>query len=137
MADTVIVRGAGGALFEMDVPTGGNRLDLWEDKLAKGELVIVTEPVEWVEHQGAMVLRIVEPPADEPAEAAEEQEPAEPRRRTATARPDRWAVNWASGWLPRWTTTTWVTRLLHRQLELLNPVVTLVSDDEGTLRVNA
>ena len=81
MADTVIVRGAGGALFEMDVPTGGNRVDLWEDKLAKGELVIVTEPVEWVEHQGAMVLRIVEPPADEPAEAAEEQEPAEPRRR--------------------------------------------------------
>lgn len=80
MTETVVVRGEGGALFEMDVPTGGHQLELWNDKLAKKELVIVTDPVEWVERAGAKVLVLVETP-DEVVDEPEVAPADEPKRR--------------------------------------------------------
>ena len=86
MATTVVVRGSGGTLFEMDVPAGGTLLDTWNEKIASGELVIVTSPVKWVDGiDGAkhLVLDVTaEPEPEPPAEDAEsEAEPAEPKRR--------------------------------------------------------
>lgn len=86
MATTVVVRGAGGTLFEMDVPAGGTLLDTWNEKIASGELVIVTAPVKWVDGlDGAkhLVLDVTaEPEPEPPAEPDEvEAEPAEPKRR--------------------------------------------------------
>ena len=83
MATTVVVRGSGGTLFEMDVPAGGTLLDTWNEKIASGELVIVTAPVKWVDGiDGAkhLVLDVTaEPEPEPPAEDAEsEAEPAEP-----------------------------------------------------------
>ena len=84
MATTVVVRGAGGTLFEMDVPAGGTLLlDTWNEKIASGELVIVTAPVKWVDGiDGAkhLVLDVTAEPEAEPAEP-DEVEPAEPKRR--------------------------------------------------------
>ena len=93
MAETVIVRGAGGGLFEMDVPTETHALEAWNERLAKGELVIVTEPVEWVEVQGAFKLQVVAPVDDgaepEPAvEESTESEPEQSRRRGRAAKSD-------------------------------------------------
>lgn len=66
---TVVVRGSGGALFERDVPTYGQALDIWNEQLAKGDLVIVDEPTEWVEApDGTRNLRVV--PADEAPQRA-------------------------------------------------------------------
>ena len=76
MATTVVVRGSGGTLFEMDVPAGGTLLDTWNEKIASGELVIVTSPVKWVDGiDGAkhLVLDVTAEP--------DEVEPAEPKRR--------------------------------------------------------
>ena len=95
MATTVVVRGSGGTLFEMDVPAGGTLLDTWNEKIASGELVIVTAPVKWVDGlDGAkhLVLDVTaepepEPPAEdaeseaEPAEDVESEVAAEPKRR--------------------------------------------------------
>lgn len=83
MATTVVVRGAGGTLFEMDVPAGGTLLDTWNEKIASGELVIVTAPVKWVDGlDGAkhLVLDVTaEPEPEPPAKGGEpEAEPAEP-----------------------------------------------------------
>ena len=82
MATTVVVRGSGGILFEMDVPAGGTLLDTWNEKIASGELVIVTAPVKWVDGlDGAkhLVLDVPADPDETPAEV--EAEPAEPKRR--------------------------------------------------------
>lgn len=50
MPATIIVRGAGGSLFELDLPEDGTmakeRLD---QQIARGDLAIVTDPVKWVE----------------------------------------------------------------------------------------
>lgn len=85
MATTVVVRGSGGTLFEMDVPVGGTLLDTWNEKIASGELVIVTAPVKWVDGiDGAkhLVLDVPADPDETPAEPDEvEAEPAEPKRR--------------------------------------------------------
>lgn len=85
MATTVVVRGTGGTLFEMDVPAGGTLLDTWNEKIASGELVIVTAPVKWVDGlDGAkhLVLDVPADPDETPAEPDEvEAEPAEPKRR--------------------------------------------------------
>lgn len=94
MATTVVVRGSGGTLFEMDVPAGGTLLDTWNEKIASGELVIVTAPVKWVDGiDGAkhLVLDVPADPDETPAEDVEsevaaepdevEAEPAEPKRR--------------------------------------------------------
>lgn len=96
MATTVVVRGSGGTLFEMDVPAGGTLLDTWNEKIASGELVIVTAPVKWVDGlDGAkhLVLDVTAEPEpamgvdwmewrEPPAEPDEvEAEPAEPKRR--------------------------------------------------------
>ena len=95
MATTVVVRGAGGTLFEMDVPAGGTLLDTWNEKIASGELVIVTAPVKWVDGLDGAKHLVLDVPADpdetpaepdeveaEPAEPDEvEAEPAEPKRR--------------------------------------------------------
>lgn len=84
MATTVVVRGAGGTLFEMDVPAGGTLLDTWNEKIASGELVIVTAPVKWVDGlDGAkhLVLDVTAEPEPEPPAEDDEVEPAEPKRR--------------------------------------------------------
>lgn len=87
MATTVVVRGSGGTLFEMDVPAGGTLLDTWNEKIASGELVIVTAPVKWVDGlDGAkhLVLDVTaEPEPEPPAEGGEPEpdQPAEPRGR--------------------------------------------------------
>ncbi len=85
MATTVVVRGAGGTLFEMDVPAGGTLLDTWNEKIASGELVIVTAPVKWVDGlDGAkhLVLDVTaEPEPEPPAEDVESEVAAEPKRR--------------------------------------------------------
>ncbi len=47
MTATVFVRGAGGTIFEMDVPSGGHALERWEQQLARGDLAIVSA-AEWV-----------------------------------------------------------------------------------------
>ena len=45
---TAFVRGTGGAIFEMDVPTYGHALERWDQALTKGDLVIVTD-AHWVD----------------------------------------------------------------------------------------
>lgn len=88
-AETVIVRGTGGALFEMDVPAGGFALERYQQSIAKGDLTVVTEPTEWVERgDGSKFLRIVgqgqpkRTPADAKpkrrGKAADDQATAEP-----------------------------------------------------------
>lgn len=84
MATTVVVRGSGGTLFEMDVPAGGTLLDTWNEKIASGELVIVTAPVKWVDGlDGAkhLVLDVTADPDETPAEDVESEVAAEPKRR--------------------------------------------------------
>lgn len=83
MATTVVVRGSGGTLFEMDVPAGGTLLDTWNEKIASGELVIVTAPVKWVDGlDGAKHLDVTaEPEPEPPAEDVESEVAAEPKRR--------------------------------------------------------
>lgn len=49
MTSVVVVRSASGVLFEMDVPAAGHARELWNEKLAKGDLALVSEPVEWVD----------------------------------------------------------------------------------------
>ena len=41
---TVVVRGSGGAVFEMDVPTSAHALELYHHKLANGNITIVADP---------------------------------------------------------------------------------------------
>ena len=52
MPDVIVVRGTGGGLIEIDRPTRGHAADLFEQRLAAGELTIVTDPVEWVDVPG-------------------------------------------------------------------------------------
>lgn len=47
MTETVFVRGAGGALFEMDVPKAGHALERYEEAIRKGDLSVVPH-AEWV-----------------------------------------------------------------------------------------
>lgn len=49
MSSAVVVRSASGVLFEMDVPAAGHALELWEEKLRKGDLEVVAAPVVWVD----------------------------------------------------------------------------------------
>jgi hypothetical protein len=61
MMSTVVVRGGGGALFEVDAPTAGQALSQWNEKLAKGDLMIVEDKVEWVDAgEGAKKLVVVD-----------------------------------------------------------------------------
>lgn len=39
--DTVFVRGAGGGIIEMDVPTRGHALERYEEAIRKGDLTLV------------------------------------------------------------------------------------------------
>lgn len=41
MVSTVMVRGRGGAIYEMDVPTAGHALEQWQEKIACGDLEIL------------------------------------------------------------------------------------------------
>mgnify|MGYP001001553646 CR=1 FL=1 len=92
MATTVVVRGAGGTLFEMDVPAGGTLLDTWNEKIASGELVIVTSPVKWVDGlDGAkhLVLDVTAEPEPEPPAEPEPEPPAEDVESEVAAEPKR------------------------------------------------
>ena len=73
MPSTVVVRSASGVLFEMDVPAAGHALELWEEKLRKGDLVVVDAPVVWVEvGDGARQLRLASSVAAEVSEVPSE-----------------------------------------------------------------
>jgi len=81
MTDTVFVRGAGGALFEMDVPTGGHALERYEEAIRKGDLSIVAAAY-WVTAEDGVrhLVEGVEPkakPAKGKAEVEAEPELAE------------------------------------------------------------
>jgi hypothetical protein len=79
MPEVVVVRGSGGVLYEMDVPTRGHALELWEEKLRKGDLVIVTDPVEWVEvGDGARQLRLATSSAEGAVLPQERRKPGRP-----------------------------------------------------------
>lgn len=52
MTSTVVVRSVSGVLFEMDVPAAGHARDLWDHRLANGDLVVVVDPVVWVDVAG-------------------------------------------------------------------------------------
>lgn len=67
---SVFVRGTGGAIFEMDVPTYGHALERWDQALTKGDLAIVDE-AHWVEH------------ADGTAHLAAGKAPAAPKGKAA------------------------------------------------------
>lgn len=65
MTETVFVRGEGGAIFEMDVPTSGHALERYEEGLRKGTLSIVPE-AEWVTRaDGSRYLVVPAPPAED------------------------------------------------------------------------
>jgi hypothetical protein len=68
MTETVFVRGAGGALFEMDVPTGGHALERYEEAIRKGDLSVVPH-AEWVERADGS-RHLVVPAATEPSPTA-------------------------------------------------------------------
>lgn len=83
---TAIVRGSGGVLFERDVPTSGQALEIWDEQIRKGDLVIITDPVEWVEHEGAKVLRLVAvPEVEAPRRGRPPKVTAEPNDKAADA----------------------------------------------------
>lgn len=85
---TAYVRGAGGAIFEMDIPTAGMALERWEAALEKGELTIV-DHAHWVErgdgskylvagpgdHAPAAKKRSAKKPAGDDTAAAESNAP--------------------------------------------------------------
>jgi hypothetical protein len=77
MTSTVVVRSASGVLFEMDVPAAGHALELWEEKLRKGDLSIIDTPVVWVDAgDGARRLQ----PASNVSPEAPSVAPDAPRR---------------------------------------------------------
>ncbi len=77
MPDTVVVLGSGGGLMEVDRPARGHAAELFDQRLATGELTIVTDPVEWVEVPGGgRKLQLVTTGDTGAAEVAQE-----PRRR--------------------------------------------------------
>lgn len=83
MPETVVVRGSGGSLFEMDIPTRAHAADLFWQRVESGDLTIVTDPVEWFDdlQNGSRKLRIVaavETPAEVPVVAQERRKPGRP-----------------------------------------------------------
>jgi hypothetical protein len=73
MPEVVVVRGSGGAIFEMDVPTRAHAAELFAERIASGELVIVTDPVEWVEVPGGgrKLMLALGVPAEVPSVASD------------------------------------------------------------------
>lgn len=83
MAETILVRGGGGWVFEMDVPTQDPALERYQAALAKGELRIVdpstVRKVTSGTEKYGIETRWVDVDPNEPAEpsaAAEVPEPA-------------------------------------------------------------
>jgi len=66
MTDTVFVRGAGGALFEMDVPKSGHALERYEEAIRKGDLSVVPH-AEWVERADGSRHLVIPEPVETPA----------------------------------------------------------------------
>ncbi len=46
--DTVFIRSSSNVIFEMTVPTSDHALELWDEKIARGEHTVVENAV-WVE----------------------------------------------------------------------------------------
>ena len=86
MPETVVVRGSGGSLFAMDLPTRAHAADLFWQRVESGDLTIVTDPVEWFDdfQNGSRKLRLVvagapaEAPAEAPVVARERRKPGRP-----------------------------------------------------------
>ena len=66
MTETVFVRGAGGALFEMDVPKAGHALERYEEAIRKGDLSVVPH-AEWVTRPDGSRHLIIPDPVETPA----------------------------------------------------------------------
>ncbi len=85
MTDTVFVRGEGGAIFEMDVPTGGHALERYEEGLRKGTLTVVPA-AEWVERaDGSRYLVVPAPAEDDDTPEGEPSKPAKPASKASKA----------------------------------------------------
>jgi len=69
MTETVFVRGAGGALFEMDVPTAGHALERYEEAIRKGDLSVVPH-AEWVERADGSRYLVIPDPVETPTPKA-------------------------------------------------------------------
>ena len=82
MTETVFVRGAGGALFEMDVPTAGHALERYEEAIRKGDLSVVPH-AEWVERADGSRHLVVPPPAED--DDTPERAPSKPAKPAAKA----------------------------------------------------
>lgn len=88
MTSTVVVRSASGVLFEMDVPAAGHALELWNEKLAKGDLVLVDSPVEWVaDPDGTRRLIDSTTPAEAPSVSPDAPRRGRPPKVQAIAEP--------------------------------------------------
>lgn len=74
MTETVFVRGAGGALFEMDVPTAGHALERYEEAIRKGDLSVVPH-AEWVTRPDGSRHLVIPEPAEAPAAKPKKQKP--------------------------------------------------------------
>lgn len=64
--ETVFVRGTGGTIFEMDVPTFGHAKERFDQALEKGDLQLVPA-AEWVTRDDGSKYLVIPTPVDEPA----------------------------------------------------------------------
>lgn len=77
---TVTVKGSGGVVFEMDVPTLPHRRELFDEQLAKGDLQLLADP------DGALGPAFTLAVGDAPPEEEPAPEPAK-RGRKADSEP--------------------------------------------------
>lgn len=74
-AVTVFVRGQGGSIFEMDVPSEGSAArETWDARVDKGELTIVPE-AEWVDRGDGTSYLVVKTKRAAPAATAGDRAP--------------------------------------------------------------
>lgn len=83
MTDTVFVRGTGGAIFEMDIPTSLHARERFDQQVAKGDLTVIPHAV-WVERaDGSRYLTV---PVTEEADGAPKK-PAKAKAKATTEEP--------------------------------------------------
>lgn len=60
MTDTRFIRTASGTIIQMDVPESGNRREVFDSQVARGDLLVVTGEVEeYTTRQGGKAWRLV------------------------------------------------------------------------------
>lgn len=68
MAETVFVRGTGGAIFEMDVPESGHARERFDQAIEKGDLLVLPH-AEWETRPDGSRHLVVPTEPDAPAQA--------------------------------------------------------------------